>query len=93
MELKKNKQLSSNLTPGLTDEEIERMMKDAEANAEADAKRKEEVELRNEVDQAIFATEKQLKKQKVKALIQNVMLPNQHLMSLRKLKNQVILMT
>ncbi len=43
---------------GLTDEEIERMMKDAEANAEADAKRKAEVELRNEVDQAIFATEK-----------------------------------
>ena len=28
---------------GLTDEEIEKMMKDAEANAEADAKRKEEV--------------------------------------------------
>ena len=36
-------------------------MKDAEANAEADAKRKEEVDLRNEVDQAIFATEKTLK--------------------------------
>ena len=46
---------------GLTDEEIERMMKDAEANAEADAKRKAEVELRNEVDQAIFATEKTIK--------------------------------
>ena len=43
------------------DEEIEKMMKDAEANAEADAKRKEEVDLRNEVDQAIFATEKTLK--------------------------------
>ena len=46
---------------GLTDEEIEKMMKDAEANAEADAKRKAEVELRNEVDQAIFATEKTIK--------------------------------
>ena len=46
---------------GLTDEEIDRMMKDAEANAEADAKRKAEVELRNEVDQAIFATEKTIK--------------------------------
>ena len=46
---------------GLTDEEIERMMKDAEANAEADAKRKAEVELRNEVVQAIFATEKTIK--------------------------------
>ena len=36
-------------------------MKDAEANAEADKKRKEEVDLRNEVDQAIFATEKTIK--------------------------------
>ena len=43
------------------DEEIDRMMKDAEANAEADKKRKEEVDLRNEVDQAIFATEKTIK--------------------------------
>ena len=47
---------------GLTDEEIEKMMKDAEANAEADAKRKEEVDLRNEVDQAIFATEKTIQR-------------------------------
>ncbi len=46
---------------GLTDEEIDKMMKDAEANAEADAKRKEEVDLKNEVDQAIFATEKTIK--------------------------------
>ncbi|EGJ43301.1 chaperone DnaK [Streptococcus sanguinis SK1059] len=46
---------------GLTDEEIDRMMKDAEANAEADKKRKEEVDLRNEADQAIFATEKTIK--------------------------------
>ena len=34
---------------------------DAEANAEADAKRKEEVDLKNEVDQAIFTTEKTIK--------------------------------
>ena len=40
---------------------LKKMMKDAEANAEADAKRKEEVDLRNEVDQAIFATEKTIK--------------------------------
>ncbi|MDR1605689.1 MAG: molecular chaperone DnaK [Streptococcaceae bacterium] len=46
---------------GLTDEEIDKMMKDAEANAEADAKRKEEVDLKNEVDATIFATEKTIK--------------------------------
>lgn len=46
---------------GLSDEEIDKMMKDAEANAEADAKRKEEVDLKNEVDATIFATEKTIK--------------------------------
>lgn len=46
---------------GLSDEEIEKMVKEAELNAEADQKRKEEVELRNEADQLVFATEKTLK--------------------------------
>ncbi|NEW66835.1 molecular chaperone DnaK [Carnobacteriaceae bacterium zg-84] len=46
---------------GLTDEEIERMVKDAEANAEADKKRKEEVDLRNEADQLLFSVDKTLK--------------------------------
>lgn len=46
---------------GLSDEEIEKMVKEAEENAEADQKRKEEVELRNEADQLVFTTEKTLK--------------------------------
>jgi molecular chaperone DnaK len=46
---------------GLSDDEIDRMVKEAEANAESDKKRKEEVDLRNESDQLIFATEKTLK--------------------------------
>ena len=37
------------------------MMKDAEANADADAKRKEEVDTRNEADALVFQTEKTLK--------------------------------
>ena len=45
---------------GLTDEEIDRMVKDAEANAEADKKRREEADLRNEVDQLVFQTNKVL---------------------------------
>ena len=48
--------IQSNTT--LTDDEIDRMVKEAEENAEADAKRKEEVELRNEADQAVFTTDK-----------------------------------
>ncbi|WP_453994872.1 molecular chaperone DnaK [Bacillus nitroreducens] len=46
---------------GLSDEEVERMVREAEENAEADKKRKEEVELRNEADQLVFTTEKTLK--------------------------------
>ncbi|WP_370224096.1 molecular chaperone DnaK [Cytobacillus sp.] len=46
---------------GLSDEEIEKMVREAEENAEADKQRKEEVELRNEADQLVFTTEKTLK--------------------------------
>jgi len=46
---------------GLSDEEIDKMVREAEDNAEADKKRKEEVELRNEADQLVFTTEKTLK--------------------------------
>ena len=45
----------------LSDEEIDRMVKEAEENAEADKKRKEEAELRNESDSLVFQTEKTLK--------------------------------
>ena len=44
----------------LSDEEIERMVKEAEENAEADKKRKEEAELINEANQMIFSTNKAL---------------------------------
>ena len=40
---------------GLSDEEIEKMIKEAEQNAEADKKRKEEAEIKNESEQIIFA--------------------------------------
>ncbi|MBP3951315.1 molecular chaperone DnaK [Bacillus suaedae] len=58
-----NKEHSITITSssGLSDEEIEKMVKDAEANAEEDKKRREEVELRNEADQLVFTTEKTLK--------------------------------
>lgn len=46
---------------GLSDDEIERMVREAEENADADKQRKEEVELRNEADQLVFTTEKTLK--------------------------------
>ncbi|NJP36504.1 molecular chaperone DnaK [Alkalicoccus luteus] len=57
-----NKEQSITITSssGLSDEEVEQMVKDAEENAEADKKRREEVDLRNEADQLVFSTEKTL---------------------------------
>src|SRR5699024_6582803 len=46
---------------GLSDDEVEQMVKDAEENAEADKQRREEIDLRNEADQLVFQTEKTLK--------------------------------
>ncbi len=45
----------------LSDEEVERMMKEAEENKEADQKRKEEADTRNDAEQMIFQTEKAIK--------------------------------
>ncbi len=45
---------------GLSDAEVDKMVKDAEENAEADAKFKESVEVKNQAEQAIFQTEKSL---------------------------------
>ncbi|MFV8826732.1 molecular chaperone DnaK [Alkalihalobacterium sp. APHAB7] len=58
-----NKEQSITITSssGLSDDEIEKMVKEAEANAEDDKKRREEAELRNEADHLVFTTEKTLK--------------------------------
>ena len=45
----------------LSDEEIEKMVKDAEANKDADEKRKESANIKNDADSLIFATEKAIK--------------------------------
>jgi molecular chaperone DnaK len=45
---------------GLSEFDIERMVKDAEANAEADAKRRQLIEVKNEIDSMIYSTEKSL---------------------------------
>lgn len=57
----KEQKITIKSSSGLTDEEIERMVKDAESNAEADKARKEEVDLRNDVDALLFSVDKTLK--------------------------------
>ena len=58
-----NKEQSITITSNtsLSDEEIDRMVKEAEANREADKKKKEEADLKNEAEQMIFQTEKAIK--------------------------------
>lgn len=58
-----NKEQSITITSStnLSDEEIDKMVKEAEANREADEKKKEEAEVRNEAEQLVFQTEKSLK--------------------------------
>jgi molecular chaperone DnaK len=57
----KEQKITITSSSGLSDEDVEKMVKDAEANAEADRKRREEVDTRNEADQLVFTTEKTLK--------------------------------
>ena len=57
----KSQDIRIEASSGLTEEEIEKMKKEAEANAEADKKAKDEVDKLNSADQMIFQTESQLK--------------------------------
>ncbi|HIX70478.1 MULTISPECIES: molecular chaperone DnaK [Enterococcus] len=57
----KEQKITIKSSSGLSDEEIDRMVKDAEANADADKQRKEEADLRNDVDALLFTVDKTLK--------------------------------
>jgi len=57
----KEHQIQIKASGGLSDEEIEKMVKDAEANADSDKKKLEEIEARNNADSIVHSTEKSLK--------------------------------
>ena len=57
----KEQRITIKSSSGLSDAEIDQMIKDAELNAEADKKRKEEVDIRNNADAMVFQVEKTLK--------------------------------
>ncbi|CDO01845.1 heat shock protein 70 [Oceanobacillus picturae] len=57
----KEQSITIKSSSGLSDDEVEKMVQEAEENAEADKKRREEVELRNEADQLVFTTDKTIK--------------------------------
>ena len=57
----KEKKIQIQASGGLSDEEIEKMVKDAEANKEEDKKKRESVDVRNQADTLLHSTEKNLK--------------------------------
>ena len=57
----KEQSITITATNTLTDEEIDKMMKEAEANKEADEKKKKEADARNDAEQVVFMTEKAIK--------------------------------
>ncbi|WP_415300027.1 molecular chaperone DnaK [Candidatus Pelagibacter sp. Uisw_134_02] len=62
----KEQKIQIQASGGLSDEEIEKMVKDAEANKDEDKKKRESVEARNQADTLIHSTEKNLKEHGVK---------------------------
>ncbi|MEY8597922.1 MULTISPECIES: molecular chaperone DnaK [Mammaliicoccus] len=56
----KEQKITIESSSSLSDDEIDRMVKDAEKNAEEDKKRREEIDLRNEADQMVFTVDKTL---------------------------------
>ena len=57
----KEQKIQIQASGGLSEEEIQKMVKEAEANKEADKKKRESVDARNQADSLIFSTEKSLK--------------------------------
>ncbi|GMA60009.1 molecular chaperone DnaK [Alicyclobacillus fastidiosus] len=57
----KSQRITITASSGLSKEEVDRMMKEAQMHAEEDKKRREQVEIRNEADQLLYQTEKTLK--------------------------------
>ena len=72
---------------GLSEEEIEKMVKDAEKHAESDKKKKEVVELRNQADSLIHATEKSLKEHGSKVSAEEKKKIEESLEALKKVKD------
>jgi molecular chaperone DnaK len=56
----KEQKITITASSGLNKDEVDRMMKDAEAHADEDKKRRDEIETRNRADQAVYAAEKML---------------------------------
>src|SRR5271157_1948145 len=68
----KEQNITITASTGLTEQDIQKMVKDAEVNAEEDRKKKEEVEARNQLDNLVYGTEKTLNESKDKLSAEDI---------------------
>jgi molecular chaperone DnaK len=61
MATQKEQKITITASSGLSKDEVDRMMKEAESHADEDKRRKEEIETRNQADQAVYASERLVK--------------------------------
>lgn len=80
----KSQNIRIEASSGLSDEEIERMKREADENAEADKKKMEEISKLNQADSLIFNTEKQLKEFGEKVPVEDKEIIEKHLQSLKE---------
>jgi len=83
----KEQSITIKSSSGLSDEEVEKMKKDAEAHAEEDKKKKEEVEVRNNADNIIFQTEKFIKENNDKLKDEDKKQMEEKMEALKKVKD------
>ena len=68
MATQKEQKITITASSGLSKDEVDRMMKEAESHAEDDKKRKEEIETRNHADQAVYQAEQPASRLRRKAV-------------------------
>ncbi len=68
----KEQKVTVTASSGLTEEEIERMIREAEAHAEEDRRKKEEIELRNQLDSLVYTVEKTLNENREKIPVSEI---------------------
>ena len=68
----KEQNITITASTGLTEQDIQKMVKDAEVNAEEDRKKKEEVEARNQLDNLVYGTEKTVNESKDKLSAEDI---------------------
>ncbi len=83
----KEQKITITASSGLSEEEIEKMKKDAEAHADDDKKKKEQVEIKNQADTVVFTTEKLLKESGEKMKAEDKKELEEKLKTLKKVKD------